>query len=106
MRKTYHYDPVTKEMVAGPSPHRSSTSVLNIPDIPDFVSPIDGRVVNGRAGLREHNKEHNVTNVADFKDEWAQKAKERESMYSGDTKFDRERRVDAIKRALERHNVR
>ena len=29
-------------------------------DIPDFVSPIDGTVVSGRAGLREHCLKHDV----------------------------------------------
>lgn len=74
-----------------------------MPDIPDFVSPIDGKVVNGRAGLREHNKVHNVTNVADFKDEWAAKAKERDRMFSGDRGFDAKRRKEAIIRAVEKH---
>ena len=29
-------------------------------DSPDFVSPIDGSVVSGRAGMREHCKRHDV----------------------------------------------
>lgn len=29
-------------------------------DLPDFVSPIDGTVVRGRAGLRDHCKRHDV----------------------------------------------
>jgi hypothetical protein len=36
-------------------------------DIPDFVSPIDGCVVRGRAGLREHCKKHHVVPTADLK---------------------------------------
>ena len=75
-------------------------------DLPDFVSPIDGTVVNGRAGLRAHNKRHNVTNPADFKDEWAKKAQEREAFYSGDKKYDSERRKEAIIRAVEKHSRR
>jgi hypothetical protein len=31
-----------------------------IPDTPDFVSPIDGSVVSGRKGMREHCVRHNV----------------------------------------------
>lgn len=31
-----------------------------IPDAPDFVSPIDGKVVRGRAGIRDHCARHNV----------------------------------------------
>lgn len=74
-----------------------------MPDIPDFVSPIDGKVVHGRAGLREHNKIHNVTNTADYKEEWAKAAKERERFFTGDSKYDRERRREAIIRAVDKH---
>ena len=36
-------------------------------DLPDFVSPIDGSVVRGRAGMREHCKRHDVVPTADLK---------------------------------------
>lgn len=103
MRKTYHFDEKLGEMVEGPSAPRGSTSILDMPDIPDFVSPIDGKVVNGRKGLREHNKIHNVTNMADYTNQWAEQAKVRESMYTGDSKFDRARRLEKIKAAVEKH---
>jgi hypothetical protein len=74
-----------------------------MPDIPEFVSPVDGSVITGRAALREHNKRHNVTNVADFTNQWANQAKERERMYSGDKGFDAKRRKDAIIRAVNKH---
>jgi hypothetical protein len=72
-------------------------------DLPDFVSPIDGTVVHGRAGLRRHNKAHNVTNPADFTEEWRKKRIERDKFYSGDTSYDSERRKAAIIRAMEKH---
>jgi len=31
-----------------------------VPDAGDFVSPIDGTVISGRKGLREHCKRHDV----------------------------------------------
>jgi hypothetical protein len=37
-----------------------------VPDLPDFVSPIDGKRYSGRAGLREHCATHNVVPVADL----------------------------------------
>ena len=37
-----------------------------LPDIPDFVSPVDGSIVRGRAGLREHNLRNNVVNTLDL----------------------------------------
>jgi hypothetical protein len=36
-------------------------------DLPDFVSPIDGRVYHGRTGMRDHNARHDVVPTADLK---------------------------------------
>ena len=36
-------------------------------DVPDFISPIDGTVVSGRAGLRDHCARHNVVLTEDLK---------------------------------------
>lgn len=44
-----------------------STSYLIMPDLPDFVSSVDGKRYSGRAGLREHNKRHDVVLVEDLK---------------------------------------
>lgn len=38
-----------------------------LPDLPDFVSPIDQSVVKGRAGMRDHCARHNVVPTADLK---------------------------------------
>lgn len=43
-----------------------SHSPMIMPDLPDFKSPIDGSLVNGRAGLREHCLKHNVVPTADL----------------------------------------
>lgn len=43
------------------------TGVTFMPDLPDFVSPIDGKLYRGRAGMREHNALHNVVPTADLK---------------------------------------
>ena len=52
-----------------PLPEKSSPgrSVTIIPDIPDFVSPIDGSVVRGRAGMREHCKRYDVVPTNELK---------------------------------------
>lgn len=36
------------------------------PDEGEFVSPIDGKVYSGRAGMREHNRRHDVVNHRDL----------------------------------------
>ena len=38
-----------------------------IPDLPDFVSPIDGKMYSGRAGMRDHCARHNVIPNAELK---------------------------------------
>lgn len=77
-----------------------------MPDLEPFVSPVDGTVVTGRAALREHDKRNGVTNVADYKNEWENRGTERAAFYSGDQKYDRERRREAIIRAVEKHERR
>ena len=44
----------------------TSTGVSFLPDLPDFVSPIDGKRYSGRAGMRDHNARHSVVPVADL----------------------------------------
>jgi hypothetical protein len=46
-------------------PRSKSAAVYG--DLPDFVSPIDGTVVSGRAGMREHCRKHDVVPTADLK---------------------------------------
>lgn len=45
----------------------SSGAPAILPDMPDFVSPIDGKTYSGRAGLREHCKIHDVVPNAELK---------------------------------------
>lgn len=104
MRRRYRYDPKTKEMVEIP-PRRPVAGVTIMPDIQPFVSPITGKVISGRAALREHNKMHNVTNVADYNKpggEWDRAAAERARFYSGDPSYDSGRRKEHLIRALEK----
>ena len=53
-----------------PLPDGVST-VVSLPsvrgDLPDFISPIDGKLYSGRAGLRDHCARHDVVPTADLK---------------------------------------
>ena len=42
------------------------SGVAFMPDLPDFISPVDGKHYSGRAGMREHNARNNVVPVADL----------------------------------------
>ena len=49
-------------------PEQVSATGANVyGDIPDFVSPIDGTVVRGRAGLRDHCARHGVVPTQELK---------------------------------------
>jgi hypothetical protein len=53
----------------GTEPHKGSSQRGPdiLPDLPDFVSPIDGRLYSGRRGLRDHCARHDVVPNADLK---------------------------------------
>lgn len=57
-------EPIPEEVKSrlGARPH---TGVM--PDLPDFVSPIDGKTYSGRAGMRDHCARHDVVPTADLK---------------------------------------
>lgn len=68
-RSSFVYDPVSKTMVNKDQFRLSLGLPLRVSflaDLPDFVSPIDGKLYSGRAGLREHNKRHDVVSNADL----------------------------------------
>lgn len=73
-----------------------------MPDLEPFVSPVDGSIISGRAALREHDKRHGVTNVADFKSQWEKQGGDRAKLFTPGAGYDRERRVETIKRAFEK----
>lgn len=91
------YDELTKTMVQRPI-DSGTYGMLVVGDLEDFVSPVDGKVVHGRAGLREHDKRHGTTNVADYKDTWA-KNMERRANFSLGRDHDT-RRTEAVVRAF------
>ena len=76
----------------GERPPGSSPGYATIlPDLPDFVSPIDGKLYSGRAGLREHCKTHDVVPNADLKGLPT-------LMSNSDTRSPEQKRADAANR--------
>ena len=69
MRKgwIYHSDGTVTEKGTGAVAQRTANGVMFVPDLPEFRSPIDGKTYSGRAGLREHNRIHNVVNNEELK---------------------------------------
>lgn len=67
MRKSYiQIDGVLYEKGTEPQRARSQAPMV-ARDLPDFVSPIDGSMVRGRRGMREHCKRHDVVPTLDLK---------------------------------------
>lgn len=107
MRRRYRQNPKTLEMeLVSESIGSRNYGVLICPDIQPFKSIVDGTTITGRRALREHNIRNNVTFTEDYKQEWKDKAKIRDRMYSGDQTFDRQRRIEHIKHAVEKHTRR
>lgn len=83
MRRTYVYDPATKEMVPKEQMQRGVVQApLIMGDMPDFISPIDRTVINGRRGFREHCKQHGVTLMSDYKNQWERQRAARERFFT------------------------
>lgn len=72
-----------------------------MPDLPDFVSPIDGSVVKGRKGYREHCRKHNVTGASDFTNEWRENEKRRKNLTR--SREQKALRIEALKEAYDKH---
>jgi hypothetical protein len=75
MRRRYRWNPRENRLVE--IDDAAESGIMIIPDLPDVVSPIDGSIIRGRAGMREHNRRHNVTHPSDFKETWARAREER-----------------------------
>ena len=69
--------PITYELIPREEyvrPKEVAHSVFG--DIESFVSPIDGEVITGRAGLKKHMRKHNVVNSAEYSPEFLNKKRE------------------------------
>ena len=71
-RCTYVYTPDGRSFLKGSPEYEAylgekygQASYIS-PDEGDFVSPIDGKVYSGRAGMRAHNARHDVVNNRDL----------------------------------------
>ena len=71
-------------------------------DIEPFRSPIDGRAITSRSKLRDHNKQHGVTNARDYGPDYYKKAaKLRQDKLEGNTAEQKRDRINTIRRAVE-----
>jgi hypothetical protein len=105
-RKTWHYDPETKEMVEGPGTPRSeghSGDGWRFSDRHYYgLKAPDGTDISSRKKHREYMKRNGLTTVDDFKNTWKEKAKEREAFFTGTDRRESEQRKRDIAEAINR----
>jgi hypothetical protein len=81
--------------VRGPSIHV-------MPDIKPLQSPIDGSIITSRPQLEAHNKQHGVTNSADYSPEFLAKRRKETHMYAtGQDKASKQERIETLSRAYD-----
>ena len=73
-----------------------------VPDMPDFVSPIDGRRYSGRTGMREHNKRHDVVSNLELKGLPTLTANS-DTRHPQDVKRDKQARIEQVARLVNQH---
>ena len=110
---TFRLDPETGDFIEsdewediyGKPQKRSKAKGLG-GDIEPFLSPIDGKLVSGRAALREHNKKHGVTNIADYSEGYFEKSgKQLAKNARGQTEKDKKERCEALDKTLTHYGV-
>ncbi len=74
--------------------------------IDPFISPIDGTVISCRSTLRKHNREHGVTNIADYgEDYFARRKIEMHNESTGNTREAKQERIETIMAAMRKHDA-
>jgi hypothetical protein len=92
---------VTSRKIYGRRASDTRSGVAILEDIEPFKSPITGEVISSRSQLRQHNKEHGVTDSRDYSANFFErKAREREIAMNGRSAADRRHRIDILREKL------
>ena len=105
MRRTYHYDEASGEMVEGRGPTRTEGSGdgWRFSDRAYSANPFvahDGTVIDSRKKHRDYMKRHSLSTVDDYSNQWKSQADERAKVFTGTN--DREGRANDIAEAIRR----
>jgi len=104
---TWVQDPITHKLILKEEYHSRDKGGLYIHgNIDPFISPITKEVISDRRQLREHMKEHGVTNSADYsKDFMRKRSTERTNEMVGKTEAARAERRELINRELRKYGI-
>lgn len=101
-RRTYRYDPATKEMVEVVGSRRVPNGVFE----DNFVSPIDGSIITSHRKLAEHNARNEVMQVtSEVESQWKENEKRKEDFFTKQ-RAHRADRIEALKHAYDVHTRR
>lgn len=102
-RRSWVQDPETGKLIPKEEWHgRRISGPYVVRDIDPFISPIDGSVITSRPQLDKHNREHGVTNTADYSPEYMlSKTKDRVAEATGQTREAKRERIELIRRQLD-----
>ncbi len=101
MKTTYVYDKATGKVVEKPKYRRDSMSAA-VHTFDPFTSAIDGTRIRDAAQLASHDKKHGVTDPRNYGPDWFEReSKRRDDRLTGQTKADKQDRVNAINRAMQ-----
>jgi hypothetical protein len=88
------------------NPHSGNDAHSILKPLDPFVSPIDGSLIDDRSKLRKHNKEHGVTNVADYGSGYFERrGKEKYADSIGATKEAKRERVAALQETMHKFGL-
>jgi hypothetical protein len=104
VRGSWVVDPATGKLVPkGEYVPQNST----FKNLEPFKSPITGELITCRKQLREHNKQHGVTNIKDYSPEhFKKKGEERVREFHGSDKKSKQERIKIINREAEKKGIR
>ena len=100
VRGSWVLDPETGKLV--PKDEYIPKGTPTFKNLQPFKSPITGELITCPKQLREHNKRHGVTNIADYsKEHFKKKGQENVRQFHGNDKASKEHRIDILKQATE-----
>jgi hypothetical protein len=79
------------------------SGIYVVGDIEPFKSPVTGEIISSRSQLRQHNREHGVTDSRDYSASFFEKkAKERDAALNGQSESDRKHRIEILREKFNR----
>ena len=105
-RKSWVQDPVTGKLIPKEDyvrrPDHATATVMG--DIEPFVSPITKELVSSRSQLRQHNRDHGVTDSRDYSSEFMlDRANKRAAAALGQTPEAKQDRINLIRKELDKY---